>query len=142
MRKSPAHVIRQLLVDLGEGYMPPTGSGWPAYVNSLPLEGDKAIVVYNMNGRFEGRYMSDGHTVEHPQVQISVRGNDDTEALEKLGQIMETIDGVVRQTVTIDGYGYLVQGIHRRTGILAFGEEPERQRNVAAFNALTTIEEI
>lgn len=141
MTHTPAHIMREVLINHGEAYLPPDGVGsdWPVYVGSLPITGDRAIALYNMTGNLEGRYMSTGETVDHPQVHFSVRGRNDVQASEKLLGLMEMADTISREAVSLDGKDYTVQAVHRRTGILSFGEEPERQRNVVAFNAIVTI---
>jgi len=136
---SPADVIYQLLIDLGLG----SSSGeWPVFVGFLPDSPDEAICVYDTAGMSDGRYLATGYRVEHPGIQIRVRGKDYQTTFEKVQSIAETLDLQSRIVVVLSSEeAYSVINVSRTGTILPLGidEATGRRCHHFSLNAVLTL---
>jgi len=137
---SPADVIRQLLLDLDLG----TDEGdWTVFVSFLPDVPDIALCVYDTSGKMDGRIMKTGEQIEHPGIQIMVRGTDHPTTWQKAKDITDSLDQVRRSLVALDSESsYILHNVSRSGAIVPLGVETEgsKRRHLFSINATVTIE--
>ncbi len=136
-----ADVVRELLTNLGIGAEGPSGP-WPVFVGFLPDRPDNAVCIYDTAGKLDGRIMRSGEQVEHPGIQVRVRGLEYVETREKTEEIARALDAQVRTAITVaPSQNHIIHNISRSGGIIPIGmEETDRRRYSFTINAMTTIE--
>lgn len=140
--ESPARIVRQLLVDLGQCILPEAKSTeyWQASVNVEPVAPDNVVTVYNTGAIEDSGINFDGTRVEHPTLQVRLRSTTDLVGYPKARAICVALDGVYRKVVTVNSVGYAVQRIKRTTDVIALGyDEPTSKRFVYTFNLSFTV---
>jgi len=143
---SPAEGIRLLLIQ--EEVLFATGE-WASYVSVFPGTPDYAVVVYDTVGIPDGR-LSSGERIEHPGIQILVRGLNYPKTWAKATQIALFLDA--QKNVAIAGALSTVLNVMNitRTGtILPMGmevaggdagaKEGNRSRYLFSINAVLTL---
>lgn len=103
--KSPAQIIAKILQESGVG-SDVKGEDWFVYVSSLPHgEGVplRALAVTDTIGRTDGRVMTTGEVIEHPGIQIRVRGLDYDETHAKIREAQSVMDGLLNRVVAFPG---------------------------------------
>jgi hypothetical protein len=137
---SPAEVIRQLLVDVGEGV---ESSGiWPVFASFLPGQPDSALCVYDSAGVPDGRIMAGGEKIIHPGIQVMVRGAGYPETRAKAESIAMLLDAQQRSEVVMESdESYILHNVSRTGDILSLGMEQEgdRRRYLFSINAVLTM---
>ena len=132
---SLAMILRQLIIDVGEGSHPVDNAGdeWPVYVGSLPEDYDEAICVYDTSGTLSARMFVGGNWVraEHPGFQIRVRAREYDDGYEKLAEICEILDSIQAYSVTVNSTDYVVYALTRTGTIMVMGLEPGNRRRFA-----------
>lgn len=127
----PSQIIRQLLIDLGEGTDPADNGDWPIYSTTRVDSPDDIIAVRGSASEKQGRDMNDGEVKERYLVQIIVRGANDTSMYDKASSVAIALDKSVRlTTVTLGSTNYLVHAASRRSGPIALGRESETRGRV------------
>jgi hypothetical protein len=138
--RAPADIIQQLLVNLlAES---PGTSVWPIFVGFLPDQPDEAICVYDTAGFSDGRLMGDGTQIEHPGVQIRVKGKTYLETYGKIKEISLLLDAQHDAVVSpAEGETYIIQNISRQGTIMPLGLEEAGGRRLHHFtiNAVLTL---
>lgn len=137
---SPADIVRQLLVDLG--LTEESGSSWPAYVSFLPELPHEAICVYDTAGNPDGRLMEDGTRIEHPGIQIRVRGRTYLDAWQKANSIALALDIMGQILIALYGMStYLIHNVSRTGTVISAGvdDRDDRRRYHFTINAVMTI---
>lgn len=134
---APSDIIRQLLINLGHA----TALGaWPIYTSFLPDEPDNAIAVFDTAGKFDGRIMSTGEQVEHPGIQVRVRGLVYPTTWEKAQTIAEALDSQNQITIAISSEDvYALQNVSRSGPVLPAGVDEDRRRYHFTINATVTV---
>ena len=138
---SPAQVIRQFLID--QAILTETDA-WPAYVMHLPNTPDEVACLYDTAGRFDGRIMETGEKVVHPGVMILVRGKEYQDVYDKVHEITDALDAILRNDVVLSTeYAYLVQSVSRTSPPMALGVEEtgDRRRHRITINMTVTLSE-
>jgi hypothetical protein len=144
MDHSPAQILAAHLIAAGLGTDPDNGGEWPCYIALLPDKPDNLLVIYDTAGTIDGRIMATGETVEHPGIQVLVRGKTHPVAWAKVRAVKEALDAINRTTVTVTGptdTEYRVLGAHQRGTPLALGQD-DNGRMTFSLNAITTLEAI
>lgn len=120
----PANIIRQLLTNMDSGQ-------WTIFVSFLPGEPDEAICIYDTAGRLDGRLMPTGEQVEHPGIQIRVRGRDYKDTWDKMDSIVKALDAVRRIPVVFSAEeAYIVHGVSRHGAVIPLGiDEADNHRH-------------
>lgn len=139
--KSPAEIIRQLLVDL-ELVQDSQDATWSAFVGFLPDSPDCAVCVYDTEGRPDGRIMGSGEQIEHPGIQIRIRGPVYRTVWDKVKEIADALSANSGVTVAFESEdAYLVHNISRTGGIMTLGVEVQgsRRNHNFAINAVVTL---
>lgn len=140
--ESPARIVRQLLVDLGQCISPAARStaDWQASVNVEPVAPDNVVTVYNTGAVEDSGIYFDGTRVEHPTLQVRLRSAKDDVGYPKARTICVALDSVYRRVVTVNTVDFLVQRIKRTTDVLYIGyDEPTSKRFVYTFNMSFTV---
>ena len=134
-----AEIIRQLIIDESLG----TAAGtWPVLVSFLPNTPENAICVYDTAGTMNGRLMVSGLKIEHPGIQIRVRGSSYLLARAKAYAIAEMLDEQRRVSIALDSEdSYTIHNVSRSGTVVPIGieEEGDRRRHHFTINAVTTI---
>jgi hypothetical protein len=146
---TPAHVVRQLMVDLALGVTPPGIVGqWPIFVRKEPDTPDDVITVYNTVGTDSGRTHFDGEVQEHHGIQVRIRGADEATAEAKTRAIHIALAQVFRVEVVVGSSTYLVQSIAQGSaigltgpaGVNPLGYQPQvSKRSLFTINALVSV---
>lgn len=133
---SPADIIQALLQADG---LP--GSGWQSFVGFMPPDPDKCICAYDTPGNPDGRLMATGERIEHPGVQIQVRGLDYVECFAKVRAITQALDSTRKVSVAPNSTdSYTVANVSRTGTPISLGIEEvnDRRRHVFAINMTIT----
>lgn len=136
-----AAIIASLLIAEGYASDPEADvvGDWPVYISFLPAEGDNAIVTYDTAGMLDGRIMGTGEQVEHPGVQVRVRGLDYAATFRKVQEIAEALDTAGGSVVVLE-VSYRIQNISRTGSIMPMGIESEdRPRFHFSINMILTL---
>lgn len=139
---APSEIIRQLLIDLGLGA---EENEWTTYVGFLPDKPDNAICVYDTAGKMDGRLMVTGEQIEHPGVQIRVRGLSYSEVWNKATAIALNLDAQRKiSVVTSSEEAYIVHNVSRSGAIIPIGiEDTEgRRRHHFTINMILTLQRL
>jgi hypothetical protein len=139
---SVADIVRQFLIDGGLGQSN-LASDWAVFVGQMPDQPDKAICVYSGLGRIDGRIMRTGEQVEHPGVQVIVRGTDYPSAEHKSREVALGFDGQRGSVVQMasDRF-YTLLNISREGAVHPLGiMEDDRRRYHFSINAVLTLKE-
>ena len=136
-----ADIIRQILVDGSFGSN--NSNEWPIYVGFLPDAPNDAICIYDTAGRMDGRVMGSGEQIEHPGIQVRVRGVNYLETQTKATAIAFYLDGLNHVVVEVESDTvFVVQNVSRAGGILSVGvEESDKRRHHFTINATVTLRE-
>jgi len=131
-------IIRQLLIDLA---LVTTEN---SYVAFFPEEPDIALCVYDTDPRKDGRLMRSGEQIEHPGIQITIRGKAYVETWQFARDVALQLDSVRRVSVALTSEGaYLVHNVSRSSGVLSLGMETvgSKRRHFFTINATLTVSE-
>lgn len=140
---SPAELIYQLLI--AEGLIETSGTGFRASVSFMPDTPDSFVTVYDTAGKFDGRIMASGEQVEHPGIQIRVRGIDYPTTWAKANEIAKSLDAQRNSTVSFSSTDrFRLRNVTRTGPILPMGVEEvgERRRFNLTINATLTYEQV
>lgn len=133
--RSPADIIYHLL----EGFLSDMD---PVFVSFWPDTPDESIAIFDTAGRLDGRIMRTGEQIEHPGIQIQVRGLDYSQTFDRAREIALFLDSVKKETVAIDSDEvYVLHNVSRTGAIIPVGIETveSRRRYIFTINAVTTI---
>lgn len=136
---SPANIIQQFLIDEELGTV---DGEWKAFVAFLPERPDDAICVFDTVGRLDGRIMRTGEQIEHPGIQVFVRGKDYLETYRKAKSIALALDAVKGVEVAMDSeQSFTLLNVSRTGSMHPVGVETEgdRRRHRFAINAVLTL---
>jgi hypothetical protein len=146
LEHSPAHILQQLLIDLGKGTDPTGSSDWPIFYANEPDNPDSLIVVLDTVGRKDGRSMIGGEVFEHHGTNILVRSAKHPLGYAKIDSIAKALDeDVLNSVVTLTAVTgtstaqYIINSISRdSTRSLGKGPTPSN-RNFFDLNALISL---
>jgi hypothetical protein len=133
---SPAEITRQLLLDAGEG--------WQVFVSNLPPVPDDVIVVYDTQGRDDGRTF-DGELQSHEGLQLLFRSTDHRTGWLKANEWRTNLSENVNQEIVTmpDGSQFLVWCYAKIGNILAIGtDSPRSKRYLFTLNCTIALREI
>lgn len=134
---SPADIIRQLLIDLS---LVDTSEGWESFVGFFPDTPDEAVCVYDTAGALDGRIMESGEVIEHPGIQIRVRGKSYTAVWSKITAITRGLDAVQKVSVVFsEEEVYTVHNVSRSGAMIPMGIDEIGNRRLHNFAANMTI---
>jgi hypothetical protein len=138
-----AEVLRQSLVAAGVGVTPADNTEWSVYVGFMP-DGPKVhnnvIAVYDTAGTVDGRLHTSGETIDHPGFQVRVRGTTHPVAYNKVKEVLDHLDSILREGVVLGTDSYTIQAAHRRGTPLALGPEQDKhRRHQFTVNGVMTI---
>lgn len=142
---SPAHIIQQMLVDMGLGEDPETGdlTNCPVYVSQEPSVPDCVITVYDTDTPTQGRDQISGGMFKRRGIKIRVRDANHTNAYVKARRVsvfLERNTEVTDRLVTLDDNSYLVHSVSRSGSPVALGKETTTsKRDIFTIDATTTI---
>lgn len=141
MSHSPAKIIQKLLIAEEYGVVPGPDAVWPIFHSNLPDTPDtqnNAICVYDMAGVMDGRVQKTRDSVEHPGIQVRVRGVNQDQAYTKIREVLPILDNILREAITIDGVSYLVQAVTRVGTIVPWRIVDEKRRFSFTVNFIMT----
>jgi hypothetical protein len=137
---TPASLLYQWLINNELAGDPEiTSELWPVYINFQPDKPDNLIVVTDSGGRIDGRGHNSKKSYKHPAVQLLVRARRDKEpeAYEKIFELDEKLDELVRETVVRDeDFAYQIKSVSKTTPITALGRSQESDRPSFSVNLL------
>lgn len=140
MNYSAGDILRKYLVDRNILLLPPTSSDWAGYCNAMPEDGDKAVTIFDTQGRMDGREQRSGETISHSGVQFRVRAMNSVDSYDKIQELVEAVDVIHNADVVMfDSTAYVINAVTRTSDPTHLGEEPERRRTIWVFNAILTI---
>lgn len=145
LEHSPAHIIQQLLIDLGEATATASSGDWPVFIANEPDSPDSLLSVIDTVGAIDGRNMVSGDIYEHYGVQITIRDATYKLGHKKAREIAKALTEEVQNTVVsiegVTGTGtdyYLVHNVTHR-GILSLGKGPNSDRSFFTLNLLVSL---
>lgn len=144
--KPAADIVRLLLLQLGYGEENQS-SNWAVFVGFVPDDPDNAIVVFDTAGMPDGRLMTTGERIEHPGIQIRVRGLEYAVTRNRAEAIALALDAQHNAEIDLDeesvSASYIVQNITRTGMIMPLGaEESDRRRFHFTINAILTLRKV
>ena len=137
---TPAEIIRQFLLDES---LATVEDDWPVYVSFFPSIPDESICIYDTVGRQDGRLMEDGFQIEHPGIQVRVRGPIYATVYEKANSIALALDAAGGTVVELSSnQAYTLLNVSRTSPIIPLGVETEgdRRRHHITVNAVLTLQ--
>lgn len=139
---SPARIVRQLLVNDGQGTDPADDGSWPIYYNTEP-DREGIITVVDRTGRPDGRMMPTGEQVQHHGIQVLVKGGTHDVGYTKANSIFVWMsETALNNSLTISGSSYVVYCFHLTSPIIDFegqSEQPATRRHNFSINAVAAI---
>lgn len=141
LNDTPAEILRQLFIDLGQVTHPDSDGEWPCYFSYQPKDPDDQVSVFDTEGQNDGRTQPDGETQEHYAVMVKVQGISRGHARQRIGQLARACDlSINQETVYLKGSYYLVEAVNRMSSILDLGiDAPNSRRRSFSFNVLASI---
>lgn len=143
---SPAEIVRQLIIDLGDGTAPSAGSSWPVVVDQEPNKPDSAITLYDTVGRSQGQDQPTGQLQKYPGIQIKVRAARSATAYTKADAIVVSLTESINRPgkqVSISTSAYLVQSVTITSGPIRLGKEtPTSNRNAFTINIVVSLRQL
>jgi len=135
---APSLAIYQLLLDAE------LVDGWGLFMGFLPDEPDTAVCVYDTAGMLDGRMMRTGEKIEHPGIQIRVRGPVYKDAWTKANLIALALDTVQKNVVTTEEESYIVHNVSRTGAIIPVGVEDAGRvrRHHFTMNMILTLQRL
>lgn len=127
---SAAEILRAIIVEDEIGVLRSLDSvsAWPVFVSHLPDEPDNSICVYDTSGIQEGRIQATGESINKPGWQVRVRGVSFENCMNKMYEIADCMDGVLRRSVHVRNTTNLVQAITKTGTILPLGQNNDKKR--------------
>jgi hypothetical protein len=142
---SPDDIIRNLIIDLGDGTAPDDAAAWPVYCRREPDTPENVITVYQAANVLQGKLQT-GEAVEHYGAQVRVRAKDYYTGWDKIQNIAASLDGVTPREVEVGdvaGTGsatYTVYAVTRRSGPTHIRDPKQpHQLNLFTFNTIAAI---
>ena len=145
MNHTPAYIIAQYLI--GEGFLTTPGESgdWEVYTGNLP-DGDDVenniVACMDTESVKDGRVMA-GENIFHYGVQLLLRSTAYNTGYAKMDDLVDALEAVDRDTVTISTSDYRLDNITLTTSIVVIGqEEGSKRRELFSLNFLVTLKEI
>jgi hypothetical protein len=143
LKDSAASILRQLLIDLGQGADDTVGPGpwmWPVKAALLVDTPDNVITCYGTSGLVKGRSMPDGEYQDRPGWQVAIRADDHEAGDSKLTAIMIALDEQVKSNVVYVGQNrYIVYVVSRSGTPMYAGKEPGTHRFFFTLNGVMNV---
>ena len=143
---SPDDIIRNLIIDLGDGTAPDDGSNWPVYCRKEPDTPEDVITVYQAANVLHGKEHPTGVMAEHYGAQVRVRAADYYTGWDKIQNIAVSLDGVTPREVEVGdvaGTGsatYTVYAVTRRSGPAHIRDSRQPHKlDLFTFNVIAAI---
>jgi len=149
LQHSPADIVRQLLIAIGQGVdstitpgpsvnVPPD---WSVFASTEPSIPDNCLTTYDTDGSADGRIMLSGEAPYHYGFQVRIRSVDHPTGFTKANQVRNALaESVYMSTVTIGSASYTVHSITSLRQILAIGKDnPATKRSLFTLNAMLAI---
>lgn len=134
--RSPADILFQLL----EKEL--LFTGYQATVGYFPDAADNALCINDTEGFQDGRIMQTGERIDHPGVQILVRGKDYVPTFTKINSIALFLDRQRNVSIVMESdEAYILNNV-RRTGTVSYlGVETQgtKRRHVFTVNQVVTL---
>lgn len=118
--------------------------GGDVFVSFLPDQPDEIVGVFDTTGRPDGRIMRTGERIEHPGVQIQVRGKNYSDTWQEANGIALFLDGVKNKSVVVgSNESYVLHNVTRIGTIIPIGLETvsQRRRHLFTINMIVTLSE-
>lgn len=144
---SPAEVLTQLLVDIGQGSETLTAD-WACHVSKEPTTPDKVITCYNTAPFMQGRFAKGGQVQQKFGVQIRLRSPTDPVGWAKASTIQKAltepaVSSVYDKVVTVGAHTYLVHSVSVISGPLSIGDEsPTSTRRLFTINVAIPLRQL
>lgn len=140
---SPADIIRQLLVDSGQGINVDNvnpNTPWQTFATGEPSSPDNCLTVYNTSWQDDGRSMVDGEEYYHYGAQIRIRSADHPTGFGKAYTIKKYLaENVYLKLVNLEGISYLIH-CFAKMNLLELGKSPAiTRRYLFTVNLLAPI---
>lgn len=144
LNHSPADIVREVLIQIGQGSDPDLGDDWPVYESGEPDSPDNCVTVYDTQGRDDGRSMPDGERAEFHGIQVRIRSQTSKEGFVKARAMAIAMDTeVLLEEVDVDAYTYRVNSLNRTSDVLPLGKDsPGSKRSLFTINLVTSIRQI
>lgn len=137
---SPAQVVQQMMIDLGDGTDGSLNNAWPVFATVEPDDPDNCITVYDTQGTDDGRTMVDGKASVHHGIQVRVRAYDHPTGYVKAKTVRNDFETVLNRQVSLDSQLYLVECITKIGDVLPLGQDaPNSKRRAFTLNVTTPI---
>ncbi len=138
----PSDIIRQLLIDLMLG-TDGTLDDWPIYTTASPNTPSDVIILFQTEGKFQGRDMFSGAIQGHYGINIAVRGEDIETTGDKAQDIADAMDSTVDRDIvsmTSPINTYQIEAITRTSDPLHVGkEQPEGRWELFSINLIVAM---
>lgn len=135
--ESAARIVMQYLVDSDIATLAASKKDWPITVGGMADFNKNWISVIDTTPRKDGRYM-EGETVWKYAVNFFIRGEDQPIARRKGVDIINALDAVRRNKITVDGVVWLLEAVTICTGLAYVGESQDQLQEFS-FDMRATI---
>lgn len=131
-------IIAKALISQAIGTAPSAKKDWLVASSYMSDSPDNQITVYDTTPRGDGRLMS-GPSIEHPGIQVRVRGRDYLSGWNKIKEIRDYFDTIHNLVVSFGvGDTETIQSISQG-GIIHVGRDETENREVFTLNAALTL---
>lgn len=115
------------------------GAGWKSFWNDYPPDPDKIVVFQKTGGLIDTHSMATGKRTIHPGIQVRVRDFNPTDAFLKIATVLNLMEAIKYDTVTVDSVQYRLWAFDVITDIIPMGFENQNRRYSYVFNGNLTL---
>lgn len=134
----PSKILLKWLRDNGHAASS-SSSQWFGTYRSMNDTPDDTIAVADSPPLLDGRLMRTGEQVEFHGIQIKARSADYDAVYTKLKSIRTALNGLVNDTVTVDGNQYRIHAFTVTVDVTYLGQEEKKKREMFVLNGLVSI---
>jgi hypothetical protein len=129
LNHSPADILRRVIISLTVGTDPDNRQAWPVYAANEPNLPDNCITVYDSVGRYNGRLMNTGRTVDQSGFQVRVRSETSTLGYARACLIrVKMCEEIYDEVITLGTTRYRIQSVNNVGEVIALGKELETSK--------------
>jgi hypothetical protein len=109
------------------GTLPALGGkeDFSVFVGHIPDAPTNAVGVLGSTPVLQGRNHKTGETVEHPGYRVLVRSKTYPSGDTVANAVNNALDTLLRTTVELEDDTYVIQAVHKTTGLIPIGRDPD-----------------
>lgn len=144
LEHSPADIVGQALLDLGE-VADPVGTGsWPLGISEDLPQPDNMVSIFDTQGKMQGSTQPTGEQQTQEGIMIRVRSRNHKTGFTKAHALAIVLDEtIIYDTVTIESKSYRIHSINRTSDVIPVGKETgASKRHLFTINATVALTQL